>query len=134
MNIKRILIAGIVVWLVEFVIGALTCGWLFNWVYKLPPNIWKTSINMIGMNIVGIIRAMMFVLVFAIFYKGIPGKGAKKGIVYGLLIWLVGALPGLAGMPFYMTIANTVVIYWLIQCLILSLLTGAIIGVIYKEK
>jgi hypothetical protein len=61
------------------------------------------------------------------------GEGVKKGMTYGILVWLVGALTGIASMPFYMTIATTVVVYWLLQALVLGLINGAIVGVIYKE-
>lgn len=83
-NTKRILISGVVIWIVGTVFGLLTCGWLFNWVYQLPPNIWKdptmmmSAGNIIGANLIGLIRAIIFALVFALLYKGIPGKGAKK--------------------------------------------------------
>jgi len=65
--------------------------------------------------------------------KGIPGEGAKKKMTYGILVWLVGALTGIASMAFYMTIATTVVVYWILQALVLGLINGAIVGVIYKE-
>jgi hypothetical protein len=141
MNAKRIVIAGVVIWIVSSIFFYLTSGWLFNWVYKLPPNIWRdwstmpaSALNLIGPHVIGIIRALLFVLVFAIIYKGIPGKGVTKGMIYGLLVWIVGALSGLAAMPFYMTIATGVVIYWIIGALFLSVINGAIVGAIYKEQ
>ncbi len=140
MNVKRILISGAIIWFVNSLFGWLTCGWIFNWVYRLPPNIWKDPItmmsvgNMIGMNLCGIIIAMIFAIVYAVLYKGIPGKGARKGMTYGLLMWLIGAFSGVMSMPFYMTIATTVVVYWIIQALIMSLINGAIVGTIYVEK
>lgn len=138
MNTKKFLIAAIAVWIINGVFGWLTCGWLFNWVYQLPPNIWKTSeemsSNLVWMNLAGILSAAAFVLVFAVIYKGIPGEGAKKGLIYGFLVWLVSSFSGLITMPLYMTIATTVVIYWIINHLIISLITGAIVGMIYKEQ
>lgn len=140
MNIARILISGVVIWIVSTVLGFLSCGWLFNWVYLLPPNIWldetvmMSAGNIIGANIAGLILALLFTFVFAVLYKGIPGTGAKKGMIYGVLVWLVGALAGIASMPFYMTIATTVVIYWIIQALVMNVISGAIIGAIYRER
>ena len=84
MDIKRILISGVVIWLVGTVFGFLTCGWLFNWVYTLPPNIWKdpavmmSAGNLIGANLTGLVCAIIFTSVYALLYKGIPGEGAKK--------------------------------------------------------
>jgi hypothetical protein len=91
MNAKRIVIVGLIVWIVDSIFILLTCGWLYKWVYQLPPNIWRdwstmpaTAVNIIGPHVIGIIRALLFALVFAILYKGIPGKGITKGIVYGV--------------------------------------------------
>ena len=140
MNIKRISICSIVIWILDTILGWLTCGWLFNWVYRLPPNIWKdptvmmSTGNMIGANLIGLMRAVIFVFIFAFLSKGLPGEGIKKGIAYGLIVWLIGALSGISTMPFYMTIATTVVVYWIIQALVVSVIDGAIVGAIYKEK
>ena len=138
MNTKKIILSSVVIWIVSVVFGFLTCGWLFNWVYQLPPNIWKTpevmTVNLIWMNLIGLLTAIIFASVFALLYKGIPGQGIKKGINYGFIIWLVSALSGMITMPFYMTIATTVVVYWIILALALNIINGAIIGAIYKEK
>lgn len=138
MNIKRALIAGIAVWIVSFVFGWLTCGWLFNWVYELPPNIWKgpeamAGLNMVWMNLVGLFVAIVFALVYALLYKGIPGEGIRKGLMYGFIVWLVGALSGILPLPFFMTIATGVVIYWIAIDLVRYLLLGVVVAVIYKE-
>ena len=139
MNTKRLVLSAVVMWLANTVLIYLTCGWLFNWVYQIPPIIWLTpeammeTTNMAASLLVGFIASFLFALVYAVFYKGIPGKGVKKGLHYGFFIWLVSALSGMAAMPFYMTIATTVVIYWIVQALILGLINGAILGAIYKE-
>ena len=140
MNITRVLISGVIIWIVSYLFGWLTCGWLFSWVYELLPNIWvdpeimMSTGNMIGVIVIGLIAAILFALVYAILYNGIPGDGIKKGLIYGFLMWLVGALVGMATMPFYMTIATTVVIYWIINALVINLINGIILGLIYKKK
>ncbi|KKP40497.1 MAG: putative membrane protein [Candidatus Peregrinibacteria bacterium GW2011_GWF2_33_10] len=140
MNIKRIILISILLWIVNAILGQLTCGWLFNWVYQIPPMIWKTAEeiiqtkNMIGINIIGLMHVSLFTLVYAILYKGLPGKKIKKAFIYAILVWLVGALPGIASMPFYMTISTTVIIYWLIQALIFGIIDGLILGALYKGK
>lgn len=54
-------------------------------------------------------------------------------MIYGILVWLVGALTGVASILFYMTIATTVVVYWIIQAPVLNKINIAIVGSIYKE-
>ncbi|MBU1111312.1 MAG: hypothetical protein ABIG93_05955 [archaeon] len=140
MNVKRLLISGIIIWIVSTIFTWLTCGWLFNWVYLIPPVIWNdpatmfTTSSLILTNLFGLMIAILFTLVYAVLYKGIPNKGVKKGLTYGFLLWLVGALSGMITMPFYMTIAWTVIIYWIINAWVINLINGAIVGAIYKEK
>ena len=81
MNIKRIILAGVLVWSVSTVIRWLTCGWLFSWVYQIPPvEIWKTPEmimafgNTVGSLAVGLLAAVIFALVFGLLYRGIPKK------------------------------------------------------------
>lgn len=137
MNYKNIVIAGIVAAIISFVINAVTCGWLFSWVYALEPtSIWKPMTefpwiaSIIGTVIIGIILAA----VYAYIHKGLPAEsGLKKGVQYGLILWLVGMIPGMYATWFTMTVNNTVIIYWAAQGLIKYLLMGAAIGFLYKE-
>jgi len=138
MNIKKTIISTIILWIVGVVFTFLTCGWLFSWVYRIPPNIWKSQAemmslnNMIFSNFAGIFKALVFILVFGVLYRGIPGQGVKRGLRYGFLVWMVGTLFGMITMPLYMTISETVVIYWMLQALVINLINGAIVGAIYK--
>ena len=138
MKIKKIFLAGFLVWISSTIIASLTCGWLFNWVYQIPPIIWVSPEQMMSTqslilsNIIGIFSGILFSLVYAFFHKGIPGEGIKKGVNYGFFLWLVGALSGMANMAIFMTIANTVIIYWIIQALVINIINGIIVAKIYK--
>jgi len=138
-NWKKIIGASLLIWIIQSIVIFLTCGWLFNWVYQIEPIIWLdmaamfTLTNTIAMYSASLLGAFLFVMVFNILYKGIPKKGLEKGIVYGLLVWLVAPLTGMITMPFYMTVAWTVIIYWLIQALVLYIIKGAIVGYIFKK-
>ncbi len=140
MNTKRIFFASVVVWIFGILYTMLTCGWLFSWVYTIPPVIWKspemmaTPTYMILSLLVGLVSSFIFVAVFALLYKGIPLKGLKKGLLYGFLAWLIGPFVGIVGMPIYMMIANTVIIYWLINFFIAYLVMGLLTASIYKER
>ena len=139
-NIKKVLIAAVAVTIVGFIFGMVTCGWLFSWVYTLEPtNVWKVTTDedfaaafplmLIGSFVLNIILAGVYALV----YKGIPGEGVMRGLWYGVIVWLVGVLPGMFSTYTFMTVAATVVVYWLVQGLIAHLIYGAIIAAIYKE-
>lgn len=137
MNIKKMILAIIVVAVFNFIVGMLTCGNAFNWVYKLEPtNVWKpvTSIS-IPLMFAGVVLVdALFVFIYALINKGIPGQNRfVKGMIYGLLVVLLGLIPGMISIYTYMTVATTVVVYWTIWGLIVSPLKGLITAAIYGE-
>ncbi len=136
MNYWRIFIAGVAVTVFEAAVGMITCGWLFKWVYEIEPtNIWRVMdappvayySGVMALNIV-------LALVYALLVKGIPGKNKLiKGLVFGLCVWAVGALPAMLATYMFMTVGLTIVIYWTITGLVFTPLMGLIIAAIYGE-
>jgi hypothetical protein len=135
MKLGRILVAGIAVGVVNIIWGFLTCGRFFNWVYALEPTfIWKTVQEMpFGLlNLAGLVFAVLLALVYAVIKSALPGKGIVKGISFGLLIWLIGTLPGNFGLGMFTRINSTVIIYWIVSGLVVNLLYGLVIAAIYR--
>lgn len=137
MNFKRLILAAIVVTLFNFIVGGLTCGCAFSWVYKLEPvNVWKPMENFPFIMVLAstFFIDLLFVLVYAIINKGVPGKNRYvKGLLYGLFVWMVGVVPGMISTYIFMTVSTTVVIYWTILGLIEIPLKGLIAAAIYGE-
>ena len=137
MKIGKILIAALTVSLFGAIFAGVTCGWLFNWVYKLEPtNVWKPMdgppglLFYIGSFLLNIILAV----VYALLRKGISGKNKlTKGLIFGLCVWAVGMLPGMFSTYYFMTVATGVVIYWTILGLVEMPIKGLIIAAIYGE-
>jgi hypothetical protein len=137
MKIGKILIVALAVSLFGAIFAGLTCGWLFNWVYKLEPtNVWKPMGGPPGLafQIGGFLLNIILVVVYALLRKGIPGKNKlSKGLVFGLCVWAVGILPGMFSTYSFMTVATGVVIYWTILGLVEMPIKGLIIAAIYGE-
>ena len=137
MKIGKILIAAFAVSLISAVLGGVTCGWLFSWVYKLEPvNVWKPMDGPPGLSfmIVGFLLNIILVAVYVLLRKGIPGKNKlTKGIVFGLCVWAVGMLPGMFSTYSFMTVATGAVIYWTILGLVEMPIKGLVIAAIYGE-
>lgn len=137
MKIGKILLAGLAVTIFSTAVGMLTCGGVFNWVYELEPtNVWKEIEGAPGpmFMVASLILNIILALVYALFRKGIPGKNRlAKGLVYGLCVWAVGILPGMLATYTFMTVATTVVVYWIISGLVITPLEGLIIAAIYGE-
>ncbi len=116
MNKKKVLMAGTVAAIFDIIFGAVTCGWLFNWVYQLEPtNVWKpmegsvpSADYMVGL----LLLTLVLSYVYALINKGLPGKNKfVKGLVFGLGVWAVGMLPGMLATYSFMTVAPIVVVY-----------------------
>jgi len=137
MKIGKIIIAALIISLFSAIFAGVTCGWLFNWVYKLEPtNVWKPMDGPpgLGFHIGGFLLNVVLAVVYALFRKGIPGKNKlAKGFVFGLCVWAVGMLPGMFSTYYFMTVATGVVIYWAILGLIEMPIKGLIIAAIYGE-
>ncbi len=136
-KVGKVFIAGVVATIISSIIGAITCGGIFNWVYKLEPtNVWKNMEGPpgIGLYVGSLVLYIIFAYVYALLKKGIPGKNKiVKGLVFGLCVWAVGSLPGMFATYYFMTVAATVVIYWTIVALIQYPILGAVIAAIYGE-
>ena len=140
MNFKRLFLSTIIIFVLNLFIGGFSCGFLFKWIYNIPPIVWLPQEeflkmgNLFGSLFVGFFKAFFFCVVFAVIYDGVPKQGASKGIIYGILIWLIGSLVGIGFLAFFMTIAQVVIVYWIFQALVINIVSGAILGAIYRNK
>jgi hypothetical protein len=137
----RIFLTALVITVVGGVIGFLTCGWLFNWIYTIEPTeVWKygpgeapTGKTFVLSWLGDLVLAIILVAVFVKLYEGIPYEGWKKGAKFGFFVWLIGLLPGMFATYIWMNVATAYVIYMLIMGLIVLLIKGAIIGAMCKK-
>jgi hypothetical protein len=137
MKTVRVLTAGVVVTVFNTIVSAVTCGGVFNWVYKLEPtNVWRPMQGAPGAKFMfaSLVLGIILAYVYALIQKGVPGGNKfMKGLVFGLCVWAVGTLPGMLVTHRFMIVARTFVIYWTIHALIKIPLDGLIIATIYGE-
>ena len=80
------------------------------------------------------IMNLIFVVVYALLRRGIPGKNLiSKGLIYGLCVFAVGQLNGMFATYIFMTVAWQAVLYWTIQGIIFTPIAGAIASAIYGK-
>ena len=138
-DIKKVILAGIAATIVGTAIGFICCGWLFNWVYQLEPtSVWKPMDQDFGswigvMFFGGLVLNIILAKVYAIIHKSLPGPFVRKGLIFGLMVWSVGTLPGMFATYMTMVVAETVIWYWLFEGLLKSVILGIVIAAIYKE-
>ena len=76
----------------------------------------------------GIITGILLASVYAIIREGITGKRAKKGLVYGFLVFLVAGVPGSLSLYLLINLPSALIVYWAIENLVIYLIGGAIFG------
>ena len=92
MNFKKAIASGLIGFVAFVIVGAIVSQLLLvlfpnfktGIVGQLAPM--YTTITMIWM---GIIECISFAIIFAMLYKSIPGEGAQKGLIFGLILWYV---------------------------------------------
>ena len=79
------------------------------------------------------IAAVLFVLVFQIVLKGVPGSGpAMRGLMYGFLVFLVAGIPAGLSMYLIVNLPAGLIWSWTIQGFVVYLLSGLIVGAINR--
>ncbi len=136
MNAKRLVVAGIVASVLFLVLDAAlgtAGGFIGAQVFGVPveqPPGFEAKVKL-GL-IFELINGFMLAVIYAVIHPSLPGRGWKKGISYGLLVWGLRVVMG-AFSTYMMTdmspilIAITVVT-GLIEVLILCI----VIAVIYR--
>jgi len=142
-NITKVLLAGCTIFFISFLVGG-GSYFLFSWVFDLEPHtIWKWTptqgFNMsvewwIILFLLNIILAIAFAFIYALIEKGLPGKGIRKGLNFGIIVWIVGPIPALVTMYLMMNIATGALMYFIFQSLFEWLVYGTVISAIYKEN
>jgi hypothetical protein len=134
----RIISAAAAITVFMTIVGGITCGWIFNGMYKIEPtNVWKPMTGPPGAvyYIGSFVMYVIFVSVYVLLCKGIPGKSpAVKGLIFGLCVWAVGELPGMFAMYSFMTVAPQVLVYWAVMGVFTSPLSGIIAAAIYGKN
>ena len=132
MEWKKGVISGIIAGIVMLIIGSafMMIPGVTEWyTEKLPEMVAPTamSIMMVGVVLIGIFMG----LVYSVINSAIPGEGARKGLNYGIMVWLLAGLMwpimmmGFA--PAYLWIAE------LINGLITYSIAGAVLAIIYGK-
>ena len=79
------------------------------------------------------ITGLFFTVVYTVIGKSVLGNTVfKKGLIYGLLIWLVGGLSGSLAMVLLINLPIDLIAYWTVSGLIVDLVAGIVIAKIVE--
>ena len=136
-KISKIVLAAVAVTVFGIVWSMLACGWLFKGLYEIEPvNVWvpMENVSMVTLNLGSLVLNVIFVGIYAVIKKGLPGRGrVAKGLIYGLFVWALGMLPGMFFTYLFMTVAWQVLLYWTISGLLQKPICGLLAAAIYGD-
>lgn len=136
-NYKKILLIGVVAAIISIILGFVTCGWIFNFIYTLPPvEVWKifTPTTFAIIIVYSLIYYTFITLIFAKVRKVLPIDNVRAGLFYGTALWIVTSLNGAVPTFLFMNVNQIVPIYWALIGLLDSLIIATVIAMLYKEK
>jgi uncharacterized membrane protein YagU involved in acid resistance len=123
------LLAGLALLVVGFIFGSLTAD-----LYMMSPGgIFKSPMNFNLLIIYDFVVGLILAYAYSVINTAIPKSGLQKGLVFGLLIWLVGTVPGLGITYITMNVRNKLIFMWAFQGLIAYLLAGAAIQAVDEK-
>ena len=137
MNARRLVLAGIAGGVANAVYSMLVCTRLIIPFVKqvTPDGFWVPSSgqHIATMVLFGFAACLLWAFGYALLYRGIPGRGVSKGLVYGLLLWLLAILPNNAALHLHTGIWPEFNWVFLgVNNLLRWLLLGAVFALIYK--
>ena len=134
MNVQKFLIATVVATVVLFVIDYLWFGLIFkDWfAAHMPPQGDPADMH-IATHLVGeICLAALLAYIYPLGYKG--GSPVSQGIMFGILMGLVYALPGSIHMSAGMEGAMPVACFFIAHGLIAGILGGLAVAMVYGSN
>jgi len=137
MNLKKVLIAGIIAGVVNTVYSILVCsGFIMPYLEEITgSDFWveNTVSHIAIMTIFSFSICILWAFGYALLYKGIPGSGLSKGVAYGFLLWLLGILPQTVALHLHTTIwPEFNWVFLSINSLVRWLILGLVYAFIYK--
>lgn len=133
MNVKRFVIASVVIYVLSHVIGYLVHMVLLGGMYRELASIWRPDM-MQYMWIMWLTSLLWSFLFVYIFIRGYENRGILEGVRYGVIIALFMAVPNaLANFVIY-PVPLKLALAWLACGSVESVLYGIIAAAVYRPK
>ena len=144
MNWKRIVIAAIVFAVIAQVLriteSMLTLDFYMDpeyfgvWSKLMMPTAGPPPAEFFYASVIsGLVIAVIYAAVYDIIKGSLPRKTVlKKGLQYGIILFLIVQIPGLLGMYLLVNLPTLLLVYWGISSLVISLIGGVVFAKIIK--
>lgn len=132
---KTVVIAGIVSGIALFIISSLGNMAVYPF-YLESPSLWKpvNELWYVGIVLFYILAGLIFSLIYTVFMRTLKGRALGKGLLYGSLVWFIGPLQGVLFTHLTMAVDVAIIVSWLFNGLIGSLVAGVIIAHFFEGR
>lgn len=142
-NYKKAILWGIVLYIIDTIVG----GVLFmNPIVSSILDQYMGHPSMKPMEAVGgegnwilitmlfnIFLIIIFITLYLILYKGLPGQGWKKGLFFGVMIALITAVPEAFNQWMIFEYPNILILLQLMNALVGLIIFGIALGIIFDK-
>ena len=133
MNVKRFIIASVVVYIVVQVLDFIIHGLILADTYKTLANVWRP--DMMSLIWIFYVAGLVFAVLFVyIFIKGYEGKGILEGVRYGAIMGLFMNVIGMFGQYVMYPIPFLLSLQWFIYGMIEFIIAGMVVAAIYRPE
>jgi len=133
MNVKKFILASIVVFVVYQVLNFIIHGLILDSVYESMAGVWREDMDstMWIMYVTSFIMSFLFVFIFI---KGYEGKGIAEGLRFGLWIGLLMNVVGMFNQYAVYPISMSLTIQWFVYGVIQLMICGIFAAWLYKPE
>lgn len=142
-NYKKAILWGIVVYIIDAIFGNLLymnplVSGIFNQYgghpSMKPMEAFGGLANWLLLTMLfGTFLIIMFIALYLMLYKGLPGKGWKKGLFFGLMIGFIKAVPEAFNQWMIFEYPNILILLQLINTLVGLIFFGILLGFIFDK-
>ncbi|MDA2930692.1 hypothetical protein MYX84_12235, partial [Acidobacteria bacterium AH-259-O06] len=129
MDIKRFIIAGVVVYVVYQILGFLIHEVILSGPYASLESLWRPEEKTWIFWLTGLLWAALFTFIYT---KGYEGKGVMEGVRYGLWIGLFVSVPMAFNSYAVLPVPASLALQWFIYGTLQTIICGVVVAVIYK--
>ena len=124
---------GFAVWLVMFAIAIFSSMLTTTYIYELDPGIWKATGTtwLIGMVLFYLLAGLVYALLYTVMGVKFKGTALAKGLLYGVIMWLIGPLPLFLIANLSIAVSTEVIIASLFSALLHTFAAGVLIAYLF---
>jgi hypothetical protein len=139
-KLARIIVAGILYGIIALIIHSMFAfvsmdfyldpAYFPVWSKIMTPTAGPPPVSFLYYSLTfNIISGILFALVYTIIGSCVPGKRfTSRGLMYGFLVFLVGAIPGYFALYLLINLPTVLIALWAVESLILCLIGGMVVA------